>query len=319
MNNNGIYLVYLQLVGNKLDFKSILSSAFTLPDEVRNYVIKLTKLREELINDDYNPEEVLLEYRRTGNDDLLLSLVLYNLPMAVILVKKYSGYVDPIQVSDMFSVALNTIVRCAQKYDISHGTKFSSYLVINMKGEILKYLDEAKPIKYTYYYYSQRAQTIGNSNIDDIESLHENDNLEYCDLPQFITHNDIKNILSENEPDDNMLENYVYEEGSINQSIDEYKESTYRMIISEELIKCIDSISERMTSNIESVILSSIKRSIVENVKYTVAELCERYNFSKRSAYSTHAQIIKAIGDCLRDKIKSNPELEQALADCSPW
>jgi ribosomal protein L18E len=119
-------------------------------------------------------------------------------------------------------------------------------------------------------------------------------------------------MLSENEPDDNMLENYVYEEGNIKQSIDEYKEISYRTMLSEELVKCIDSILERVTSNIESVILSSIKRSIVENVKYTVAELCERYNFSKRSAYSTHAQIIKKIGDCLKDKIRNNPELEQA-------
>jgi RNA polymerase sigma factor (sigma-70 family) len=306
-------------VSNKLDFKSILNSAFTLPDEVRNYVIKLTKLREELIDEDYNPEEVLLEYRRTGSDDLLLSLVLYNLPMAVILVKKYSGYIDPMQVSDMFSVALNTIVRCAQKYDISHGAKFSSYLVINMKGEILKYLDEAKPIKYTYYYYNQRTQIVNNLDIDSTESTNEHYNLEYSDLPQFITHHDIKKILSENEPNDNMLENYVYEEGSINQNIDDHKESSYRMIISEELMKCIDSISERVTNNIESIILSSIKRSIIENVKYTVAELCERYNFSKRSAYSTHAQIIKEIGDCIKDKIKNNPELEQALSDCSLW
>ena len=306
-------------MGNKLDFKSILNSAFTLPDDVRNYVIKLTKLREELIDEDYNPEEVLLEYRRTGSDDLLLSLVLYNLPMAVILVKKYSGYIDPMQVSDMFSVALSTIVRCAQKYDVSHGTKFSSYLVINMKGEILKYLDEAKPVKYTYYYYNQRTQIVDNSNMNNIEALDEKDNLGYCDLPQFITHHDIKNILSENEPSDNMLENYVYEESCINQSIDDYKESSYRMIISEELMRCIDSISEHVTSNIESVILSSIKRSIIENVKYTVAELCERYNFSKRSAYSTHTQILKAIGDCIKDKIKNNPELEQALSDCSLW
>jgi hypothetical protein len=184
-----------------------------------------------------------------------------------------------------------------------------------MKGEILKYLDEAKPIKYTYYYYSQRTQIVDNLDIDNIQSPHEHYNSEHCDLPQFITHHDIKNILSENEPDDNMLENYVYEEGSINQSIDEYKESSYRTIISEELMKCIDSISERLTSNIESVILSSIKRSIIENVKYTVAELCERYNFSKRSAYSTHAQIIKEIGDCLRDKIRNNPELSDQLLD----
>jgi DNA-directed RNA polymerase specialized sigma subunit len=297
-------------VNNKLDFKAILSSAFTLPDDVRNYVIKLTKLREELIDENYNPEEILSEYHKTGRDDLLLSLVLYNLPMAVILVKKYSGYVDPMQVSDMFSVALNTIVRCAQKYDASHGTKFSSYLVINMKGEILKYLDEAKPVKYTYYYYSQRVQHIDNSDIDVIEALYENCNSEYGDLPQFMTHQDIKNLLLENEPDDNMLENYVYEKGNISQNIDDYKELSYRAIISEELMKCIDSILDHVNSNLESVILNSIKRSIVENVKYTVAELCEKYNFSKRSAYSTHAQIIKAIGDCLKERIKNNPELE---------
>jgi hypothetical protein len=182
-----------------------------------------------------------------------------------------------------------------------------------MKGEILKYLDEAKPIKFTYYYYSQRTQIVDNLDIDNIDTPHEHHNLEFCYLPQFITHHDIKNILSENESDDNMLENYVYKEGNIKQSIDEHKESSHRMIISEELMKCIDSISDRVTSNIESVILSSIKRSISENVKYTVAELCERYNFSKRSAYSTHAQIIKEIGDCLKDKIRNNPELADQL------
>ena len=300
---------------SKLDFKSILNSAFTLPDEVRNFVIKLTKLREELIDEKYNPEEVLLEYRKTSSDDLLLSLVLYNLPMAVILVKRYSGYVDPNQVSDMFSIALNTIVRCAQKYDTTHGAKFSSYLVINMKGEILKYLDEAKPVKYTYYYYSQRPQLTGNSDMDSTTSPNKHDDLEYCDLPQFITHHDIKNLLLEKEPNDNMLENYVYEEsaGCISQNIDDHKEVSYRMLISEELLKCVDSILEHANGETEKIILASIKRSIVENVKYTVAELCERHNFSKRSAYSVHAQMLKAIGDCLRDKIRSNPELEQAM------
>jgi DNA-directed RNA polymerase specialized sigma subunit len=301
-------------VSNKLDFKAILNSAFTLPDDVRNYVIKLTKLREELIDENYSPEQALLEYRRTGREDLLLSLVLYNLPMAVILVKRYLGYIDPHQVSDMFSIALNTIVHCAQKYDPTLGVKFSSYLVINMRGEILKYLDEAKPVKYTYYYYNQLAQLASSSDTD-TTTLSENNDSEFCNLPQFITHHDIKDLLSEKEPDDNMLENYVYEEsdGYISQSIDEQKELKYRILISEELIKCIDSVLERANSEIESIIASNIKRSIIENVKYSVAELCNMYNFSKRSAYSVHSQIIKAIGDCLKDKIRNNPEIEQLL------
>ncbi len=302
-------------MSNKLDFKAIFGSSFTLPDDVRNFVIKLTKLREELIDENYNPEKILLEYQKTGDEDLLLSLVLYNLPMAVILVKRYSGYVDPDQVSDMFSIALNTIVRCAQKYDASHGTKFSSYLVINMKGEILKYLDEAKPVKYTYYYYSQKLQNTNNTDELDIIIDNENEILEHYDLPQFITHYDIKNLLDEKEPDDNMLENYVYKEtgGYISQSIDEYKEVMYRTLISEELIKCIDEILQHVNNAMEGIILNNIKRSIIENVKYTVAELCEKYNLSKRSAYNTHAHVIKAISNCIKSKIRSNPELEQVL------
>jgi DNA-directed RNA polymerase specialized sigma subunit len=302
----------LQLVRKRIDFDSLLSSAFTLPEDVRHYVIKLTKLREALINDSYNPEEALLEYQRTGDEDLLFSLVLYNLPMAVILVKRYSGYIDAHQVGDMLSIALNTIVRCTKKYDASMGTKFSSYLVINMKGEILKYLDEAKPVKYTYYYYTQKTQC------NDVKSPVQEDydmDQDSFDIPQFITNDDIRSILSERDSGDNVLESYVYEEtdGMLNQSIEEYRNMNYKILVSEELLKCIDSISNISDSQVEKIIVEAIKQSISDNVKYTVAQLCDRYNLSKRSAYSAHNEVLRAIGDCMREKMKENPELEEGV------
>ncbi len=307
-----IILVHLQLVRRRIDFDSLLNSAFTLPEDVRHYVIKLTKLREALIDDSYNPQETLLEYQRTGDVDLLFSLILYNLPMAVILVKRYSGYIDAHQVADMLSIALNTIVRCAKKYDITMGTKFSSYLVINMKGEILKYLDEAKPVKYTYYYYTQKTQC------NDINSiLRENYDIEQdlTDMPKFITNDDIKSILSERDMGDNLLESYVYEEtdGMLSQSIEEYRIMNYKLLVSEEILKCIDSISNTSNNHVEKIIIDAIRESISGNVKYTVAQLCDRYNLSKRSAYSVHNEVLRAIGDCMRAKMKENPELEEGV------
>jgi len=299
-------------VKKKIDFNSLLSSAFTLPEEVRQYVIKLTKLRETMIDDSYNPEEVLKEYQKTGDENLLFSLVLYNLPMAVILVKRYSGYVDVHQVGDMFSIALNTIIRCAKKYDIAMGTKFSSYLVINMKGEILKYLDESKPVKYTYYYYTQKMKD------NDFEVLEE----EYYDIvqdspdiPKFIAIDDIRNMLSEKDMGDNLLESYVYEEtdGIVKQSIEDYESMNYRTLVSEKLLECINTIYSAASDRIERIIIEAIKQSLSDNVKYTVAQLCDRYNLSKRSAYSTHNEILKAIGKCLKEKMKENPELEEGL------
>jgi len=309
-----INLVYLQLVRKRIDFDSLLNSAFTLPEDVRHYVINLTKLRVTLIDDSYNPEEVLLEYQKTGDEDLLFSLILYNLPMAVILVKRYSGYIDAHQVGDMFSVALNTIVRCTRKYDISMGTKFSSYLVINMKGEILKYLDEAKPVKYTYYYYTQKAQD------NSIRSLVREDfhiDQEQLDIPKFITNDDIKSILSERDIGDNLLESYVYEQtdGILNQSIEEYKNMNYKLLVSEELLKCIDGISNVNDNQVEKIVIEAIRQSISDNVKYTVAQLCDRYNLSKRSAYSVHNDVLRAIGDCMREKMKENPELEEGVRE----
>ncbi len=305
-----LFLVNLQLVRKKIDFESLLGSAFTLPEDVRHYVIKLTKLRETLIDDSYKPEEVLLEYQRTGDEDLLFSLILYNLPMAVILVKRYSGYIDAQQVGDMLSVALNTIVRCAKKYDASVGTKFSSYLVINMKGEILKYLDEAKPVKYTYYYYTQKTQD------KDMKSLvNESYDQDSFDMPKFFTSDDIKNVLSEKDIGDNMLDSYIYEEtdGMLKQNIDDYKNMTYKLLVSEELIKCINSIYNDSDNQIEKIIIEAIKQSIINNTKYTVAQLCDRYNLSKRSAYSIHNEVLRAIGDCMREKMKDNPELEEGV------
>ncbi len=301
----------------KIDFNSLLSSAFTLPEDVRQYVIKLTKLRETMIDDSYNPEEVLVEYQQTGDENLLLSLVLYNLPMAVILVKRYSGYVDLHQVGDMLSIALNTIIRCAKKYDISMGTKFSSYLVINMKGEILKYLDESKPVKYTYYYYNQKIKDNG---LEALEKEYYDMLQDSPDVPKFITSDDIRNMLSEKDIGDNLLESYVYEEtdGIVKQSIEDYKSVNYRTLVSESLLECINIISIAASNRIERIIIEAIKQSIINNVKYTVAQLCDRYNLSKRSAYSTHNEILKAIGECLKEKMKENPELEEGLKQLLP-
>jgi len=312
MRNIYINLVHLQLVRKRIDFDSLLNSAFTLPEDVRHYVIKLTKLREALIDDSYNPEEVLTKYQKTGDEDLLFSLILYNLPMAVILVKRYSGYIDAQQVGDMLSVALNTIVRCTKKYDASMGTKFSSYLVINMKGEILKYLDEAKPIKYTYYYYTQKTQR---NDLGALDWAYYDTDQDSFDIPKFITHDDIKSILSERDIGDNLLESFVYEEtdGILNQSIEEHINMNYKLLVSEELLKCIDSISNTSDNQVEKIIIDAIRQSISGNVKYTVAQLCDRYNLSKRSAYSAHNDVLRAIGDCMREKMKDNPELEEGV------
>jgi DNA-directed RNA polymerase specialized sigma subunit len=299
-------------VRKKIDFNSLLGSAFTLPEDVRNYVIKLTKLRETLIDDSYNPEEVLTKYQKTGDEDLLFSLILYNLPMAVILVKRYSGYIDAHQVGDMLSIALNTIVRCTKKYDTSMGTKFSSYLVINMKGEILKYLDEAKPIKYTYYYYTQKTQS---NNLESLEREYYDIDQDSPDIPKFITNDDIKSILSESDFGDNLLESYIHEEteGLLNHSIEDHININYRILVSEELLKCINSISDNSNNQVEKVIIEAIRQSISDNVKYTVAQLCDRHNLSKRSAYSAHNEVLRAIGECMREKMKENPELEEGL------
>ena len=296
----------------KIDFDSLLNSAFTLPEDVRHYVIKLTKLRESMIDDNYNPEEVLLEYQRTCDEDLLFSLILYNLPMAVILVKRYLGYIDTHQVSDMLSVALNAIIRCAKKYDISIGTKFSSYLVINMKGEILKYLDEAKPVKYTYYYYTQKTQS---NHLESLDREYYDIDQDLFDIPKFITNDDIKNILSEKDIGDNLLESYVYEEtdGMLNQNIEDYRNVSYRILVSEELLKCIDYIYNTSDNRVEKIIIEAIRQSISDNVKYTVAQLCDRYNLSKRSAYSAHNDVLQAIGDCMKEKMKESAELEEGI------
>jgi DNA-directed RNA polymerase specialized sigma subunit len=232
--------------------------------------------------------------------------------MAVILVKRYLGYVDTHQVSDMFSIALNTIIRCAKKYNVSIGTKFSSYLVINMKGEILKYLDEARPVKYTYYYYNQKAQD------HDFEALEEESydmEQDTSDMPKFITIDDIRNMLSEKDIGDNLLESYVYEEtkGLIKQSMEDYKIINYRILVSEKLLECINNISNNVNSQVEKIIIETIRQSISGNVKYTVAQLCDRYNLSKRSAYSAHNEILKAIRECMREKMKETPELEEGI------
>jgi len=181
-----------------------------------------------------------------------------------------------------------------------------------MKGEILKYLDEAKPVKYTYYYYTQKTQS---NHLESLDREYYDIDQDLLDIPKFITNDDIKNILSEKDSGDNLLESYVYEEtdGMLNQSIEDYRNMSYRTLVSEELLKCIDNIYNASDNRVEKIIIEAIRQSISDNVKYTVAQLCDRYNLSKRSAYSAHNEVLQAIGDCMKEKMKESAELEEGI------
>ena len=291
------------------------NSNWILDDTTKSIILNMTKRRKEVINGDINIEDLIIEYKRNPNEEIMEMIILYNLPMAVILVKNYAHLVDEINVPDLFSTAIETIVKSVEKYDTSRNNKFSSYLVINMHGEILKVIDQMRIVKFTYYHHVMKNKNTKNAS--EFEDKTITNDIEELDWPvKILTESDIASIMDGNHGLE-VIENYIYHK-SPDTFVEFYKvydREKKSKIIRENLYKCYEEFvqayciksQERSFSDyLFDCLLNNVKRPMIIK-KYS------EYNITKRQAYGLSYKMTTYIKTCLQEKAVNQPELMEII------
>jgi len=286
-----------------------------LDETTKSIIINMTRRRKEVIKGDINVEELIHEYKKNPREEIMEMIILYNLPMAVVLVKSYAHLVDEINIPDLFSTAMETIIKSVEKYDINRNNKFSSYLVINMHGEILKAIDQMRIVKFTYYHHMVKSKASKNENISD--EIPVTADIEDTDWPvKIITESDIAGIMDGNQSIE-VMENYIHHKSpeAFVEFYKVYESEKKNEIIRENLYKCYeDFVKTYCIKSYEKSFSDYLFECMMNNVRRPmIIKKYREYNITKRQAYGISYKMNIYIKTCLQEKAVNYPELMEII------
>ena len=91
-------------------------------------------------------EELLAEYRRTGDPSARDRIVEAHLYIAEIIARRFSG--RGVDHDDLYQVAALALVRALERYDPARGVRFPTFVTPNMVGEVRNYFrDRARALR----------------------------------------------------------------------------------------------------------------------------------------------------------------------------
>ena len=291
------------------------SHNWILDETTKSMIINMTKRRKEVIKGDINVEELINEYKENPREEIMEMIILYNLPMAVVLVKSHAHLVDEINIPDLFSIAMETIVKSVEKYDTNRNNKFSSYLVINMHGEILKAIDQMRIVKFTYYHHMIKSKVNRNENISD--EIPITTEIEETEWPvKIITESDIASIMDGNYGIEAM-ENYIHYKSPkiFVEFYNEYETQKKSEIIRNNLYQCYEEfIQMYCIKSHEKSFSDYLFECMINNVRRPmIIKKYREYNITKRQAYGISYKMNIYIKTCLQEKAKKDPELMEII------
>lgn len=127
--------------------------------ELGKMIKELSKKREELLrhHTDEEIEKIIDSYYYTDDEGQKAKIeeiaMLYHFPMALIITKNAYRYMkNKIYSKDLFNKLLFDIIVILRRYTPNTNNKFSTYLATSLRGEMMKFLDNTKVVKYNYYY-----------------------------------------------------------------------------------------------------------------------------------------------------------------------
>lgn len=203
-----------------MDIRLIEGSFAGISNNLKKTIEKFTKERNKLIAMyDKNYMDSLPMIYAQADDDLKSEIeekmLYYHFPIAIIIIKKYAKHVDIDTLDDLFQHCMFSIINALRRYDPKKNALFHTYLARTMLGEVLKFLDTTRLIRFNYYYVKSK---MGEEYVNDlcvimetnIISMSNDENHEF-----FESYNFNKNRLSiynfmENEYDYIYDTEYIY-------------------------------------------------------------------------------------------------------------
>lgn len=93
----------------------------------------------------YSKELILLA--QDGNKEAMDELVRKNAPLVTSLIKKYTYYNENETTDDLFQIGMIGLIKAIKNFDFSFNTKFSTYAVYIINGELKRYFRDDGIIK----------------------------------------------------------------------------------------------------------------------------------------------------------------------------
>jgi hypothetical protein len=144
----------------KINITNIVGEIYLTP-AMKKMIDDLTKKRDDLIQK-YSDEDIkrmiesYIEYPDEEKEDIAEMAVIYHFPIVMIFMKKYSKYINADYIEDMFSYGLHCIVSVLDRYKKDMNVRFHTFLSSYLNGEMMKFIDNTRMIKYNYYYVKKR-------------------------------------------------------------------------------------------------------------------------------------------------------------------
>lgn len=175
-NENNIEKKIRFFYHNKMDIRLIEGNFAGISNNLKKMIEKFTRERNKLISKyDKNYMDSLPAIYAQAEDDIIKSdieekMLYYHFPIAIIIIKKYAKHVDIDTLDDLFQHCMFSIINALRRYDPKKNTLFHTYLARTMLGEILKFLDTTRLIRFNYYYVKSK---MGEEYVNDLYVIME--------------------------------------------------------------------------------------------------------------------------------------------------
>lgn len=90
-------------------------------------------------------KELFKKYKETNDKEIKDKLVEGNLRLVLSILKKFQNRID--NLDDLFQIGVVGLIKAVENYDLSYNTKFSTYGVLMIVGEIKRYLRDNNSIR----------------------------------------------------------------------------------------------------------------------------------------------------------------------------
>lgn len=159
-----------------------------ISNNLKNFINTLNNLRKELIKTHTKDELDRLPFvYSTTNDeelkrDIENKMLIYHFPIALVFLRKYAIYIKSYYIDDLFQHCLFVIINTLRKFNPNKKVLFHTYLSNYMFGEVLKFIDSTKTLKYNYYYLRKKDENIIILNESDLLNYVESDDPDFIEM-----------------------------------------------------------------------------------------------------------------------------------------
>lgn len=257
--------------------------------ELKKEIQEFSKRRKELFDNDVNfdIEKIIQEYHEADDERKKIieeMVIVYNFPIILIFTKKgYYMIKNRDYIKDLFNHLMYCTIEALRRYKAYNKNKFSTYLIACLRGEMIKFADDSRVVKYNYYYLIQRKKK---------------------DPLTILLESDINNILETE--DSESITSYSNTKCKRNEGYTDFYIEKYNIEIRKLVEYFIKFVTEYEVDENTKNFLVEYLTSKKSSKEVAVSKIAEKYNKDIKECYK---DIKKVINDFNEYAIKDNGEL----------